>query len=67
MARRNGKPKQLTSVVDLAATRIYRLEQLVDFLITHLFAEVREDCRRTLCQSEVFQIKDIYNSLLYLS
>jgi hypothetical protein len=38
-----GLTDQHTCVVDLAAARINSLQQLIDFLVGHLLAEVRQD------------------------
>jgi hypothetical protein len=38
-----GLTDQHTRVVDLATARINSLQQLIDFFIAHLLAEVRQD------------------------
>ena len=39
-------PRVHTCIIDLPTTCIHRLQQLVYFLVTHLFSEVCQNCRR---------------------
>lgn len=33
-----------TGIVDLSTGRIYCLEQLIDFFVTHFFPQIRQNC-----------------------